>query len=67
MRTILTAAAALTLALAAGCTQQPAAPRTAQATSRSGVNVGSLSCNVAGSVGLNAVAGVAALSLRKVA
>jgi hypothetical protein len=52
MRMISTAAAALSLALAAGCTQQqPTAPGTAQATNRSGVNVGSLSCNVAGGVG----------------
>ena len=52
MRKILTAAAALSLALAAGCTQQqPTAPGTAQATNRSGVNVGSLNCNVAGGVG----------------
>jgi hypothetical protein len=52
MRTILTAATALSLALTAGCTQQqPAAPGTAQATNRGGVNVGSLSCNVAGGVG----------------
>jgi hypothetical protein len=52
MRTIPTAAAALGMTLAAGCTQpQLAAPGTAQATNRSGVNVGSLSCNVAGGVG----------------
>jgi len=44
-------ATALLMGLAAGCTQQPAAPGTAQAASRSGVNVGSLSCNVAGGVG----------------
>jgi len=52
MRTIMTAATALLLGLAAGCTQQqPAAPGTAQAPNRGGVNVGSLNCNVAGGVG----------------
>jgi hypothetical protein len=52
MRMILTAATALLLSVAAGCTQQqPAAPGTAQAANRSGVNVGSLNCNVAGGVG----------------
>jgi hypothetical protein len=44
-------AAALLLALVAGCTQPPPAPGTAQAAGSSGVNVGSLSCNVAGGVG----------------
>jgi len=48
MRTFLTTAAALSLAVTAGCTQQPAAP---QAGNRGGVNVGSLNCNVAGGVG----------------
>jgi uncharacterized protein DUF992 len=48
----LPAAAALLLALAAACTQQqPAAPGTAQAANRSGTNVGSLNCSVAGGVG----------------
>jgi hypothetical protein len=51
MRTFLTAAAALSLALTAGCTQQPAAPGATQASNRGGVNVGSLSCSVAGGVG----------------
>ena len=52
MRSIMIATAtALLMGLAAGCTQQPAAPGTAQAANRSGVNVGSLSCNVAGGVG----------------
>ncbi len=52
MRTIPTAATALLLGLAAGCTQQqPAAPGTTQSANRSGVNVGSLNCNVAGGVG----------------
>ena len=52
MRMILTATTALLLGVAAGCTQQqPAAPGTTQAANRGGVNVGSLSCNVAGGVG----------------
>jgi hypothetical protein len=50
MRKILIAVAASSLALAAGCTQQPAAG-TARAPNHGGVNVGSLSCNVAGGVG----------------
>jgi hypothetical protein len=48
MRKILIAVAASSLALAAGCTQQQPAPGTPN---RGGVNVGSLSCNVAGGVG----------------
>lgn len=47
MRKILIAAAALSLALTAGCTQQ----QSAASPNRGGVNVGSLSCNVAGGVG----------------
>ena len=48
----LSAAAALLLALAAGCAQQqPAQPGGAQAANRGGVNVGSLSCSAAGGVG----------------
>jgi hypothetical protein len=53
MHRILIAVATLSLALAAGCTQQQraGAPDTARAPNRGGVNVGSLSCNVAGGVG----------------
>jgi hypothetical protein len=51
LKAILTAAILL-LSLAAGCTQQqPAPPSTAPSANRSGVNVGSLSCAVAGGVG----------------
>lgn len=52
MRPTLTAATAVLLAIAAGCTQPP--PQTASApqpVNRGGVNVGSLNCNVAGGVG----------------
>jgi hypothetical protein len=50
MRTILTAV--FSLALVASCTQQQTtAPATGQAPNRGGVNVGSLTCNVAGGVG----------------
>lgn len=52
MRKILIAAAALSLSLAAGCTQQQAGVSdTARTPNRGGVNVGSLSCNVSGGVG----------------
>lgn len=50
MHKIITAAA-MTLILAAGCTQQQPAPSTAQPPNRGGVNVGSLSCNASGGVG----------------
>ena len=52
MHTIMTPALALSPAKAAGCTQQqPRASGTTQVANRGGVNVGSLSCNVAGGVG----------------
>lgn len=72
MRKILIAVAASSPALAAGCTQQqPSAPGTARATNRGDVNgsndqIALQPMSVEGSVGLNAAAGVAALSLRKV-
>jgi hypothetical protein len=44
-------AALLIAAAASSNSQTPTAPGTAQATGRSGVNVGSLTCNVAGGVG----------------
>ena len=52
MRITMTTAAALLLTLAAGCQQQQGTPATsAQTPNRGGVNVGSLTCNVAGGVG----------------
>ena len=54
LRTVLVAmggAALLVGAAGSSHSQSPAAPGTAQATGRSGVNVGSLTCNVAGGVG----------------
>jgi hypothetical protein len=53
MRPALTAATAILLALAAGCTQPPppAASGASPPASRSGVNVGYLNCNAAGGVG----------------
>lgn len=53
MRLAIPAATALVLAFATGCTQPqtPAAPGTPQSAGRSGVNVGSLNCSVAGGVG----------------
>jgi Protein of unknown function (DUF992) len=54
MRSILGAASAATLlvgAVVSASAQTPAAPGTPQAKGRSGVNVGSLTCNVAGGVG----------------
>jgi len=50
MRLAIPAATALLFALAA-CTQPPATPGAPQSASRSGVNVGSLNCGVAGGVG----------------
>src|SRR5689334_24177221 len=54
LRSILAAASAATLlvgvAASAGA-QTPAAPGTPQASGRSGANVGSLTCNVAGGIG----------------
>jgi len=73
MRMILPDASDLLLGVAAGCSQQPpAAPGTAQAGALAGEYGGSNNqitlqpLSVEGSVGLNAAAGVAALSLRKV-
>ena len=55
IRSILAAASAATLlagvVVASASAQAPAAPGTPQAKSRSGVNVGSLTCNVAGGMG----------------
>jgi Protein of unknown function (DUF992) len=52
MRISMTAATSTLLVLAVGCTQRgPATPGASQSATRSGVNVGSLSCNVAGGVG----------------
>lgn len=54
LRSVLTTAAAATLLLSAGFTAQaqtPAAPGTPQAAGRSGANVGSLTCKVAGGMG----------------
>src|SRR5215813_9611378 len=54
MRSILAAASAATLlvgAVVSASAQTPAAPGTPQAKGRSGANVGSLTCNVAGGVG----------------
>jgi hypothetical protein len=54
LRSLLTAAGAATLLVGLATTansQTPAAPGTPQAAGRSGANVGSLSCNVAGGVG----------------
>lgn len=50
MRLAIPAATALLFALAA-CTQPPATPGAPQSAGRSGVNVGSLNCGVAGGVG----------------
>ncbi|MPZ34542.1 MAG: DUF992 domain-containing protein [Rhodospirillales bacterium] len=51
MRPALPAATAILLALAAGCTQSPAAPGASPPPNRGGVNVGHLNCNAAGGVG----------------
>jgi len=52
LRSILTAAAAASLVVGiAAHAQTPATPGTPQAAGRSGANVGSLTCNVAGGVG----------------
>ena len=53
LRSVLAAAGAATLLMGAApaFSQTPATPGTPQATGRSGTNVGSLSCNVAGGVG----------------
>ncbi len=54
IRSFLAAASAATLlvgAFVSASAQTPAAPGTPQAKSRSGVNVGSLTCNVAGGMG----------------
>jgi hypothetical protein len=51
MRTTLTTATALLLALTVGCEQQQATTSNPQSSSRGGFNVGSLNCNVAGGVG----------------
>lgn len=53
MHKAILAAASLSLAFATGCAQPPppAAAGTPQATGRSGVNVGSLTCSVAGGAG----------------
>ena len=53
LRSVLAAAGAATLLMGAATafSQSPATPGTQQATGRSGTNVGSLNCNVAGGVG----------------
>jgi hypothetical protein len=54
MRSILAAASAATLlvgVIASASAQAPAAPGTPQAKGRSGANIGSLTCNVAGGMG----------------
>ena len=54
LRSLLTTAAAATLLVSAAFTAQaqtPAAPGTPQAAGRSGANVGSLTCKVAGGMG----------------
>ena len=61
MRPALPAATAILLALAAGCTQPP--PASAPGGSSNQITLQPVS--VEGSVGLNAAAGVAAVSLRK--
>jgi hypothetical protein len=54
LRSVLTAASAATLLVGIATyahSQTPAAPGTSQAKGRTGANVGSLSCNVAGGIG----------------
>ena len=51
MRGTMVAALVLFLTMVAGCQQQQTATASSQPANRGGVNVGSLSCNVAGGVG----------------
>src|SRR6267378_2587681 len=60
MRSILAAASAATLLVGVATyaySQTPATPGAPQAAGKSGANVGSLSCNVAGSIARGALAG----------